>query len=786
MRASHPPNSPEPPGRSESPEALRTTDLRNGGTPSQPAGATPYCRVDWRALEETPPAAAATREGEAGADAAPIRWFIPPLAAILSLGQSCFWVYASNVRMTAVGGSLIPIVGFALLMGAVLLVNPLARMLSRTGATESRGDGEHGADARPLHEQDIAVAKNLPQAALRFRPFRGGRSFRGFWGFSRPELMTLFAALFVTTGLSTYGLVDQLVPLIAAPFDPSWNVPQRGWDANLIPHLNRDLYITDPELIREYRRGLGPGPKPSEGWTAQAAFLWRVACHVPWRAWAAPLGCWMIFIAGCYALFYSLTYVVLPLWADREKLIFPLARLPESLLPESTDRPGTVPRLFLGVGFWGGFAVSFLVLGWNGLVQSGRLPGLSPISLGMSSWTAIAVFKGSFLEGMDYALAFLVIFTAIGLAFLLPQEMTFSVWFYYLASRMILLVMVRAGYVKNALDIRGDFLWGSDLISSQGGGGLMIFAAISLARCLLEFKRLAAGRPWREQIRIATPVLGLGASMAVLSLWLWWNHLGLGWSMLLVLVMTLLTLGLMRIVAEAGIYWFQSYTGPFHLYRMFGLGRVLAPALTAPILPIYSVLFLDLKCFLAPSLLCAAKMRQDVGGSRRRFHLAMVGSIVVSVVGSIVFVLIHTYSRGADVMFPWFYSIAPQRIFDTASRVAGTPPALDTTNALWFLFGGAWTALSCHLRRTIFWFPHPVGYMALISPLMEQLWMSFFIAWLIKRPVIRFGGKVTYEKARTVAIGLIMGELMAVLMWTVLALWTGIPFGNISLNRYGP
>ena len=162
--------------------------------------------------------------------------------------------------------------------------------------------------------------------------------------------------------------------------------------------------------------------------------------------WLRPLGFWLIFIAAAYSLFYSLAYVTLPFWARREKLIFPLAKLPESVLPDSDRGLGAAPRIFGRFGFWAGFIVVFLVLSWNGVVQLKWVAGgLEPIRLGMDAWDLSQVLQGTSLAGMN-TVALLVLFTATSLAFLIPMEMSFSVWFYYLYGRFVLLAAVWMGY----------------------------------------------------------------------------------------------------------------------------------------------------------------------------------------------------------------------------------------------------------------------------------------------------------------------------------------------------
>ena len=363
------------------------------------------------------------------------------------------------------------------------------------------------------------------------------------------------------------------------------------------------------------------------------------------------------------------------------------------------------------------------------------------------------------LIGGPTSLCFLIIFTAIGISFLLPLEISFSAWFYFLVGKAVILTHVWMGYGRNGNDYPTDWLWINNPVTAQGGGGLVLFSAVSLYRCLKDYARLVVGRSLADRVRIGLPVLGLALSMLVVTLWVSWNRVGFVWALLFVVVLTLLTIGLMRIVAEGGIYWFQSHVSFFHIYKMLGLGKFLAPSLLGPLIPIYSILFLDTKTFMAPNILNSASMHKNVGGSRAKFHLSILLSILVSLVVSLGFAVFLAHLRGAQQEHSWFYSAGPQSVIDTARDASKAVAGFNGVTTFWWIFGACWVALSLYLRTWLFWFPHPIGFIMLINPLMGQLWFSFFIGWICKKFVVRYGGKATFEKIRDFFMGLIMGEL---------------------------
>jgi hypothetical protein len=76
--------------------------------------------------------------------------------------------------------------------------------------------------------------------------------------------------------------------------------------------------------------------------------------------------------------------------------------------------------------------------------------------------------------------------------------------------------------------------------------------------------------------------------------------------------------------------------------------------------------------------------------------------------------------------------------------------------------------LSVWLRSFIFWFPHPIGYVMWMANYPHyQVWFSFFIGWMLKAAILKYGGSRAYLHARRFFIGLVVGEALGVIFWKV-------------------
>lgn len=724
---------------------------------------TAFKRVDLEAMDQRERSTTTTPEEQAQEIAAPVsvRWLVIPISVLLCTLQAVITILASNTRNSIITSNIIPVIALVVLFLFVLLLNPILRLL------------------QPVTSILGALGKWL------FRPF------------GRAEMLCIFTSMAVTAGISTFGLTEQLVPLVATPFNPQWNTRQSGWDEKLTPAMNHNLYLKDELAIRQFREGVSvvdaknfKPPVDSAPLSEWGAYSWTVFKAVPWDKWLAPLSWWLVFVGACYMMFYSLTYVVFSYWADREKLIFPIARLSESLLPDDKDKHW-LPATMRTPGFWAGCIFILGMLSWNAMSTSTLIPRVPVIPLGMGPGDVNSVFSGTFLDGLGagarsnaQVMGFMIMFTAIGLAFLLPLEISFSVWFYYLAAQASILVATWMGFGKNQRDFPTDWLWINNHVTAQAGGGFFLFCALSLWRCLRDYRLLTQGKSLKEKFRIAIPVVFFVISISVIVAWLNWNGLDPLWATIFTLVLALTTIGMMRIVSEAGIYWFQAHTSFFHIYKFFGLGHFLSPVVLGPLLPIYSVLFLDTKTFMAPSLVNSASMAKNVQSGRFKFHFNLIFCIVITVIVSLGSAILLAHVKGANSMQDWFYQGGPKDCMNTAVQATLDVPRVQPWNAFWYIFGAFWTGLSVFLRTKFFWFPHPAGYIMLINPLLAQLWFPFFLGWVCKKIVVKYGGKSTFDRVRDFFIGIIVGELLAIAIWTCVSLIVRYPFTVPTLNRY--
>lgn len=679
-------------------------------------------------------------------------------------------VYFGNKRGLFPTSTQLPVLPYVLLVLTVLLINPLCRL-------------------------------------IRFvRPF------------TAVEILAVFMMGMVPSGVSTFGLSAQLVPLTGSLYNNVWYNDQSRWSQYLAPVLPGEYFLGERGLqtsaiaysakrtsggdaLEErmrlaelegkafqktslFRRGL---PRAAERRTIPGLLR-----KVPWSQWLGPLAHWGLLIVLTYAMLMSFNVLVLRQWAEHEKLQYPLAELPKMLSGGSEDAGGIVPRVYRSGFFWAGFAVSGLFLGWNVLSALELIPGLKPFDF-RHYWRPF--IEQTSLQALMPDTRSEIFFTMIGLSFLLPRSISFSLWFFQVLALVQLLLLVWSGHGVNESSFPVESWFTMNFRTAEGGGALLVFSSVIFYRCRKHifcafFPACTEGleRDERTELRISSFIFMVCSLAVVLVLWL-----GMGanpwYSAAYLLVILLISVGLMRAVAEGGVLAVQVQAGPFHILKtLLGLDRAwTAPSLIAPLMVFHAVMFMDAKTFIAPAMANALKIRSDLRMKRLNFHLSIAGAILVSAVVAVSAEIAMSYSVGADNMNAWFYNHNPNLYtYGQIAASSSAPPHSDPANSLWFGGGAVVMAGLLYLRGMLAWIPHPIGMIMLVNPLMKAYWFSILLGWLAKTIVTRYGSKDLYARAKTLFIGLIAGELAVIACSMMLTAVFGVGLSetlSIDLNR---
>ena len=560
------------------------------------------------------------------------------------------------------------------------------------------------------------------------------------WAFGRGELVTIFAMMAVATAIPTRGVVGMLLPMITGTF--YYATPENQWAELIHPHVADWMVVTDKEAIQAFYEGAGR------------------AAPIPWDAWLVPLGHWLAFYAAFYLTAICLMNILRRPWVDHERLAYPLAQVPLAMIQgagESRLAPFFRQRLV-----WLGLAIPFVL---------GSLEALHHYFPAMPSpelETRLSLLRQSVVLRLD------VNFLMLGFAYLIGVQLSFSVWIFYLLHAL------QEGLLRNLhLHHTAELgMWSDAGMGHQMMGACAVLVAYGLwtARAHLAEVGRRFLRPEQDDGEMASYrfcVVGLVVGAAGMVGWLW--HSGLPvWSAALVVAVALgLLVALTRIVAEAG----TPTITPGMVPAGFTVSAVGVPALGASGVVALGYTFVwmgDLLVFMTAPLANSLRLGSELAGDRRRLLWGLAAAMLISLLLSTWYTLRLAYAHGAVNLHSQYFSTFAAEPSKFSAQQLLHPTGPDAIGWLWTGGGALLMSALIGARNRWAWWPlHPLGFAASMGWVMDHIWCSIFLAWLVKTLVLRFGGAASYHKTVPFFIGLALGQIVTAGVWLIVDGFSG-------------
>ena len=551
----------------------------------------------------------------------------------------------------------------------------------------------------------------------------------------RQELLLVFAMMGVATVIPTRGFGGMFFGMATGA--AYYASPENDWDHTVLPHLKSSVVIKDKDAVRQMYEGLDPGE----------AF--------PWRAWNRPLLWWTAFMLCLGATVISLMFVFRRAWIEHERLAFPVANVAMSLVGEEgvTSR---VSPLLRSLAFWVGFLIPAILESLNGL-----------------HWYFPELFEGfrpqygipnqvPWVGGIRLRISFLM----VGFAFFIDSKVAFSLWFFYLISVPI------AWLYGILFPDHGETLgvWSNSGASGTIMAHQQVGAMLVLVGGMIWTARLSLAREKRMLLLFAASATSWGVMIWHSGVPAWIAPIVVGSSLLIWLCMT-------RLMAQAGIATIGPAIVPFGLVvSTVGINNLGAAGIVA--LGLTLIWAGDFLTFLmGPAgnsvyLEHKASMRPAAGVG------ALLGAILLSIVACMVMTLYLMSTIGALDLHPQYFTGFPKYPWSNASTLMLESPGPSITGFAWTAVGAAFMLLLTYLHRTIFWWPfHPLGFVAQAGWIMNRLWFSLFVAWVVKVLILKYGGGRAYKRSKDLFAGIVVGLLVTGGFWLVVNSITGKPGG---------
>ena len=555
------------------------------------------------------------------------------------------------------------------------------------------------------------------------------------------ELKTVYIMMTVACAIPTMGLSAQILPILTAPY--YYALPENSWAEIFHPYIK-------PWLVPQGQREIKYFYEGAPAWES----------GVPWGIWIKPLLIWGIFLIALYFVMICIMVILRKQWMDRERLVFPLAQLPLEMVKDEGNSP--VKPFFKNSIMWIGFGIPFVLSSMKGLHH--YFPSVPSLELIQS----IPIFRRSL------ALNFRLSMPMLGFFYLVHLDAAFSLWFFNLLSLIVRgLMNTFAITMRESLGIYGT---PSPVFAHQGMGAMIALVLVGLwiGRSHLKdvlkkaFTNDSSVDDSREMLSYRTAFWGTIVGLIIMTVWLNMSGISLWVVLLFLFGAMLLFIGLTRVVAESGMAEAVASTiSSSFVVSGIGTGPLGPSGLTA--MSLTYVWGADLRTFVMASTANSLRIIEGEGRRRRPLFWAIMLSIIITMVSSIWILLKLAYSYGGLNCNDWFFgggAIAPYNFF--ASKILN--PSEPNLLGWYITAGGAVGMLFLMFMRARFlWWPfHPIGFT--IGPvwIMDQIWFTIFLAWLIKTVVVRYGGLKMFQKLRPLFLGLILGQFTCNGVWVLI------------------
>jgi hypothetical protein len=370
---------------------------------------------------------------------------------------------------------------------------------------------------------------------------------------------------------------------------------------------------------------------------------------------------------------------------------------------------------------------------------------------------------------------------ALGLAFLVPADVSLSVWFFYLLTRVEFLISAWAGSTLH------QGAGGSQLVRWQRAGAYMAFTvgALYLARRhIMDVLRKAFWRGKDVDDR-AEPVgfrLGFWGMLVCSTIAvLWFCHYGMStlaavlWFLLLMCTQFVHA----RVVAQSGLYRIGPLSLGPGLLQALSFGHLFTNSGIVLSHMQFTAMMHGNNSMLGPAALHSFRI-SEVFEKRRKLLLPVLIAALAAAIVAAAFTCIYQGYSGGGVNFSnqWAVIANPRSCFDAAHRMLEDPAG--AVEVRWFplSLGVGLTSITMFMRARFYWWPiHPIGTLALAGYGLDRMWLSFFLGWLIKVALVRLGTGRMLRGGRLFFIGFVISECFVYSAWSVVSMITrgGLP-----------
>ncbi len=574
------------------------------------------------------------------------------------------------------------------------------------------------------------------------------------WALLPSEILTIYVMMVVSCAMAGHDTIANLIGTIG-------HLHQHASRENQWLTLFGDLFpewmwVSDKETLTRFYEG---GKRmPFFDFFSPAVL----------RGWMPSLAIWLGFFAIATATMLSIALVLRRSWIEHERLSFPIIQLPIAV---TRKEPASVLTCRL---FWVGFGIAAFISIVNGLnVLYPSVPRFNRVKLvflrdyfAAPPWNAMDARLGAYPFG-------------VGLAYFLPTDLSFSCWFFFLLRTGQQVFRAHSGLLT------------ADYFGEQSMGAWLVLVAVLLTSSWRQLRGLSRraveqeltrepGDVLRRKLAIAVAITGFCAMVAFAH----YAGLRLFFAILFFALYFGLAIAITRVRAEMGapheIYFVQpraiiattfgsnffiNGAGPFKGGHESDLA----------IMSSFFWLTRGNRNHPMPNYLEALKIGQTMNMPVGSMTFVLVLGTVVSIISAAAANLHIPYFYGGVAKLKGFKNWVGAETFQPLQDWLTNPRSPSTGSIKALLFGASMALLLSYLRVRFVGIPfHPAGYALATSFALDYFWFSFFVAWLIKAAILRWGGQRAHRNAAPFFLGLIAGDYFLGAFWSLYGMFKDV------------
>ncbi len=579
---------------------------------------------------------------------------------------------------------------------------------------------------------------------LLIRRFVGARA-----ALNQPELMALYTMLSMSSVVAGVGHFGFFMPFLTNAFyygatsNKEWKEFWQLLPASIGPR--------DPAVLHGFYNGNSTFFQPAN-----------------MRAWAAPVGIWCLFFLVLLWTTLCLAAMLRRRWADEEHLPFPVIAVPLEMTREGAP-------LYRSGLLWLGFAIPCCLHSLNSLHSIYPTLPFMPIN-SVRDFVSDASLQRPW-SGAG-ALYYDLHPSGLGFGYLVNTDVSFSLWFFYLLRKAVIVGAVAQGWRDVAggtgAETNGQFPY----VSSQACGAWLILGLATLWTGRAYFRnylqRALHGDPEgidrNESMSARLAVGGFFAGYLALCAFVWsWG--GSWWlpvtflAIYLVLMVTLSRIRAEMAVVSSELLWVSPQA---ILPALIGTRNLSHADLTH--MAAISWFNSDYRANGMPHELEGLVGFKRTRAPMRSLIPAILFAAAVSLIAASLWDLQMYYVNGAATAHVNSWRIdmgsAPWKSLQGWLQ---DPKPPDAQAMIGMAAGIGITLMLTALRARFVGFPfYPAAYAMNMSFVNDFFWCDMFVAWMVKALILRYGGMKLYRTGLPFFLGLILGDFVTGSVWSVI------------------